>query len=83
MSVQVEQQADRFVATRDGAPAGFLTYRDDGTQVVLTHTVVEPEHEGHGVGSALAEAAVGWAEREGRRLDVRCSYVRGWLERHR
>ena len=79
----VEQRPDRFLAVVDGREAGFLTYEDDGATVVVTHTVVDPDHEGQGVGSALAAAAVGWAEGQGRELDVRCSYVRSWLEKHR
>ena len=71
----------RFELTQDGATA-VLTYEEGDGDVALLHTVVPPELEGSGIGSRLAETAVGWAREQGLEVVPVCSFVRGWLERH-
>lgn len=71
----------RFELTQDGHTA-VLTYEEGDGDVALLHTVVPPELEGQGVGSRLAETAVGWVRGQGLELVPVCSFVRGWLERH-
>ena len=74
-------ERSRFELTEGGATA-VLTYQEGDDDVAFLHTVVPPELEGQGVGSRLAEAAVGWAVGRGREVVPVCSFVRGWLERH-
>ena len=74
-------ESSRF-EVRDPSATAVLTYeRSDGT-VTFLHTVVPVELEGRGVGSQLAEAAVGWARAEGLEVVAVCSFVQAWLERH-
>ncbi|RZS90889.1 hypothetical protein EV189_0119 [Motilibacter rhizosphaerae] len=84
MAVEVEQDeaGARFVARVDGADAGLLAYRVDGTTWDLRHTEVSPEHEGHGVGSALVRAALTAVREQGGSVVPSCPFVRSWLERH-
>jgi uncharacterized protein len=74
-------ERSRFEVEVAGGTA-FLSYERAGGTAVLTHTIVPPEAEGHGVGAELAAAAVGWAREEGLEVDPQCSYVRSWLGKH-
>lgn len=78
--VHVPSQS-RFELEVDGAVA-VLTYEQGEGEVSLLHTVVPPEHEGRGVGSRLAEAAVRWAQEQQLEVVPVCSFVQGWLARH-
>jgi uncharacterized protein len=77
-----DNQADlRFELEADGHVA-VLTYRRNGKRLVLIHTDVPTELEGHGFGGRLVWAAVDRAAREGLTLVPLCPFARGWLERH-
>ena len=52
-------------AAGDGVAAGFAAYLRKRNLVVFTHTEVDPEHEGHGVASALARGALDDVRRRG------------------
>ena len=66
---------EQFVAYLDGAPAGTVAgVRSDGSAVAeLVSMWVRPQTRGHGVGSALVNAVLDWASREG------CSEIRLWV----
>ena len=73
----------RFEArTADGGVAGFSAYERHGDTVVITHTEVDDGHEGQGVGGQLARVALDQLRTEGLRVDPRCPFVAGWIERH-
>jgi predicted GNAT family acetyltransferase len=50
--------------------------------LVFTHTEVDPDHEGEGVGSTLVRGALDDARRRGMPVVPRCPFVRAWIERH-
>jgi predicted GNAT family acetyltransferase len=89
MSEQVSDSADvidntdasRFELRADGRLAE-LVYRIRGDRLVLVHTEVPVELEGHGIGGRLVTAAVDQAAREGLTLVPLCPFARDWLERH-
>jgi uncharacterized protein len=56
-SVRIERNdaAGRYELTLDGEVVGFAQFRTSPGRIVFTHTVVQPEHEGHGFGSRLAK----------------------------
>ena len=89
MSEQVSDSADvidntdasRFELRADGRLAE-LVYRIRGDRLVLVHTEVPVELEGHGIGGRLVTAAVDRAAHEGLTLVPLCPFARGWLERH-
>jgi uncharacterized protein len=72
---------DRF-ELRSGDHVAELTYRLRDGELVLVHTGVPDELEGHGVGGSLVEAAVERARRDGLTIVPRCSFARRWLEKH-
>lgn len=73
----------RYLATVDGAPAGFAEYRLTDELIVFTHTEVDPAFEGRGVGSALVTSALDQVRAEGvRKVLPLCPFVKAWLGRH-
>ena len=75
------QAESRFEATIDGHRAELL-YRRNGKRLVLIHTEVPEQLEGHGIGGALVAAAIDRAVRDGMTVVPLCPFARGWLERH-
>jgi len=61
---------------------GFSEYREQPGRVIFTHTKVDPEHEGRGIGSRLASAAVADAIARQLRITPICPFIRSYLERH-
>lgn len=73
----------RFEArTGDGDTIGILTYEREGDVVVFSHTEVEDDYEGGGVGSQLARAALDQVRTEGLKVDPKCPFVRDWIDKH-
>jgi len=75
------QAASRFELVADGKLAE-LQYRRRGNRLVLIHTGVPAELEGHGLGGALVAAALERAEREGLTVVPLCPFAQAWLDRH-
>ncbi len=76
-------ERERFEARDDhDAVAGVLTYQLTGSIIAYTHTKVDPEFEGQGVGSALARAAMDDARAKSRTVVPICPFLSGWLEKH-
>ena len=73
----------RYEARVDGELVGAAYYDTDDDLIVFTHTEVDEEAEGHGVGSALARAALDDVRADGRRRVIaRCPFIKGWIDRH-
>jgi uncharacterized protein len=82
VSVTDAPERHRFEAWADGRLAGFAEYiRRDGL-IVFTHTQVDPEFEGHGVGGALAHAALDDSAAHKLRVRAQCPFIADWIERH-
>jgi predicted GNAT family acetyltransferase len=75
------QAESRFEVHKDGYLAELL-YRLNGKRLVLIHTEVPEQFEGHGIGGALVTAAIDRAVRDGMTVVPLCPFARGWLERH-
>lgn len=73
----------RYEARQAGTVVGVLLYELDGDVVTFTHTEVEPQAEGTGVGSTLARRALDDARASGRRVVPACPFVKAWIGRHR
>ena len=81
-SVVDTPEASRFEIRVDGALAGFADYRQEGAALAFTHTLVEDEYEGQGVGSALAREALDAVRARGRQVLPYCPFIRGWIAKH-
>jgi predicted GNAT family acetyltransferase len=67
----------------DGQLAGWIVYRSAPPGVVtMVHTEIEPEWEGHGLGSLLAAGALDDVRARGLKVRPLCPFVAGYLERH-
>lgn len=76
-------ERERFEARDEtGATAGVLTYQLTGTIIAYTHTKVDPEFEGRGVGSILARAVMEDARAKGRTVVPICPFLSDWLGKH-
>jgi predicted GNAT family acetyltransferase len=79
--VVMNEAAHRFEAKLGDAVA-FTEYRlRDGT-IILPHTVVPTEFEGRGIGSKLAQAALGYAREQGLEVVPTCPFVAGYIAKH-
>ena len=90
LTVTHDAPEHRFeVHADDGTLAGFLSYDPVAATsptgkdtIVFIHTIVQPEHEGQGVGSALAGAALDYAREKKMIVIPECEFVRAFIERH-
>ncbi|WP_370890773.1 GNAT family N-acetyltransferase [Janibacter sp. GXQ6167] len=74
---------NRYEAHIDGTLAGFAVYQLTDELIVFTHTEVQPEFEGRGVGSALARFALDDVREEGtRKVLPICPFIKAWMARH-
>ena len=73
----------RYEARIGDELAGSAYYDTADDLIVFTHTEVDEEFEGHGVGSALARFALDDVRADGRRRVIaRCPFIKGWIDRH-
>ncbi|MFA9446724.1 GNAT family N-acetyltransferase [Egicoccus sp. AB-alg6-2] len=82
MQIERDDARQRYVASDDGTPAGELTFEVEEGTIRLLHTGVAPDAEGQGVGSDLARRALDDARRDGVRVDPRCEFVAGFIDRN-
>ena len=71
----------RFVYGSPGQEAELL-YRLRNGRLVLVHTEVPIELEGHGIGGKLVTAAVDYAAQAGLVVVPSCPFAQSWLDRH-
>ena len=71
----------RLVAVKDSTEAE-LVYRVEDGRLVVVHTGVPEQLEGHGLGARLVRSALDKAEREQRTLVPLCPFARRWLREH-
>ncbi len=75
-------EADRYEIRDGDRLLGLAAYERRGDRVVFTHTEVDPQAEGSGLGGKLVRAALDDVRGHGGRVVPQCSFVRGWIERH-
>ena len=75
-------EADRYEIRDGDRLLGLAAYQRRGETVVFTHTEIDPEAEGSGLGGKLVRAALDDVRGKGATVVPQCSFVRGWIERH-
>jgi predicted GNAT family acetyltransferase len=81
-SVVVDNRASsQFEISVDGRVA-YLAYRRDGDRLILVHTDVPRQLEGHGIGGRLVTAAIDEAADQHLTVVPLCEFAKGWLEGH-
>jgi uncharacterized protein len=81
-SIRQNTEQSRYELMVEDAVAGVVEYREQGDQVELTHTEVDPSYEGQGIGSHLAHAVLDNLRNEKRSLVPSCRFINGYLKRH-
>jgi predicted GNAT family acetyltransferase len=61
---------------------GFAMFREEPGRVVFTHTVVQPEFEGRGIGSELARHVIEATIAEGLAVVPLCPFIAAYLTEH-
>jgi uncharacterized protein len=77
-----DQTAGRLEMLVGGRRAGYVAYRRRPGAIALTHTEIEPEFEGKGLGGTLIREALSRARAEGLAVLPFCPFVRSYIERH-
>jgi len=72
----------RYEAHVDGELAGILFYHAGRDGLVLVHTEVADEFEGHGVGGRLVAGALDDIRRRGLVVTPVCPFAVAYIERH-
>jgi uncharacterized protein len=72
----------RYELIVEDTVGGLVEYRDKGDHVELTHTEVDPSHEGEGLGSQLARAVLDNLRNEGRSVIPSCRFINSYLKKH-
>jgi predicted GNAT family acetyltransferase len=72
----------RFEARVDGDLAGLLYYRERPGRLILVHTEVAEELEGHGVGGRLVAGVLDDIRARGLTVTAVCPFAAGYLEKH-
>lgn len=76
--------SSRFEARIGDETVGRIEYVAGPTTIELVHTIVDPGHEGEGIGGALAHGALEQLQAQDPPLRViaTCPFVRSYLQRH-
>lgn len=83
MEISDNASAQRYEVHVDGRLAGYAEYHDRGDRRAFTHTVVEDEFEGQGIGSKLARFVLDDSRANRRAVLPYCTFIRGYIDRHR
>lgn len=62
--------------------AGSAFYNPSPEAITFTHTEIEPEFDGQGLGSRLARAALDDVRARGLQVVPLCPFIAGWIRRH-
>ena len=82
VEVRDHPEASRYEIHVDGELAGQAAYRLDGGAVIFTHTEIDQDREGQGLGSRLAREALDDVVRRGLRIEPWCPFMSAYIERH-
>ncbi|TDB91359.1 GNAT family N-acetyltransferase [Actinomadura sp. 7K534] len=75
-------ERSRYEIVRDGAVLGFAAYQKAKDLIVFTHTEIDPEYEGQGLGGRLVRAALDDVRTQGLPVLPTCPFVQGWMAKH-
>jgi predicted GNAT family acetyltransferase len=76
-----DESARQFEMPVSGGTA-VLAYERSAGRIDLLHTMVPPEDEGNGHGTALVKAAFDYARRANLEVVPTCPFVKAYLDKH-
>ncbi len=81
-TVRDAPEAERYEIRDGDRVLGIAAYHRRGDTVVFTHTEVDPDAGESGLGGRLVRSALDDVRARGLRVEPRCPFVAGWIERH-
>jgi predicted GNAT family acetyltransferase len=72
----------RYEIAVDDALAGFTMFTIDGDVAIMSHTMIDREYEGRGLGSTLIGSALDDLRQRGVTVVPRCPFVRAFIDEH-
>jgi predicted GNAT family acetyltransferase len=82
ITIDRDDEHRRYELRLDGELAGYAAFRMNPGRITFTHTVVQPEYEGRGLGSRLAEFALDDAVARELTIVPVCPFISAYLQRH-
>ena len=74
-------ERQRYEIQREGRVAGFAAYQRAQRLMVFTHTEIDPEFEGQGLGGVLVRRALDDVRAQGLLVLPLCPFVQQWMAR--
>ncbi len=79
---EVKKNENSFEVYQDDKSVGIMEFQEKENGVLdITHTEVDKEQSGKGLGRNLVDAAVDYARKEGKKLTATCSYAKSVLDK--
>ena len=82
IAVSRNEKKHQYEAHLNGQRVGLSRFQLAPGQITFTHTEVEPEFEGKGVGSTLAKRALDDVRARGEKVVAQCPFIKEYIERH-
>jgi uncharacterized protein len=82
ITVRDNAESRSYDALLDGQVVGTIVYEHEGARIVFTHTIVEPEFRGRGIGTKLVRDALDDVRAHGRTLTNYCGFVSSFIGSH-
>lgn len=83
ITVHKNADAHRFEAMQGDTVVGTIDYVEHDGVIDLPHTLVPPEYEGQGIGSALVRQTLDLIRDDGEmRVTPTCPFIAAWISRH-
>ncbi len=79
--MEVGMEGRFFIKTEHGE-AEMLYRIEGGSTMSIYHTFVPEEERGKGIAEVMADAALGFAKREGLKVRPDCDYMRHYVTKH-
>lgn len=81
-AIRDDPENHRYVLEVGGMRAGSAVYHKRNGKYIFVHTEVDPEHEGRGLGSALARHVLDEMKAKGETIVPICPFISAYIKRH-
>jgi predicted GNAT family acetyltransferase len=82
IEVRHAPERSRYEISLDGQVVGFADYRTADDALVFSHTIIDNNLRGQGLGDRLVQEALDDVRRRGERVVPRCWFVAEFIDAH-